>query len=165
RKIACRVISEVLVDGRGNGECRGLHQDRITIGIGLGDGRGANRTSGTDTVFDDNRLTKLARELIEDHARSDVGAATCRIWHNCADWPCWPRLCAGLCGRYRDGENRQQRQANPFHDVLSPLVLTCVPASAECPQAAPAPTINAMNYGLVAIRSPDRRAPGLYRGL
>ena len=59
----------------------------------------------------------------EDHARSDVGAAACRIRHNCTDWPCWPRLCAGLGARYREGENRQQRHANPFHHFPSALAL------------------------------------------
>src|SRR5262249_35065231 len=84
-----------------------------------------------DAIFDNDRLTKLSGELIEDHARRHVGAAACRIRHNCADWPGWPRLCAGLGAWYREDENRKQRQANPFHGFPSALVflLTSSPAS------------------------------------
>ena len=53
----------------------GVDQQGIAIGLCFRDGVGTDRSPCTDTVLDDDGLSDLLGNLIEDAARDDVGGA------------------------------------------------------------------------------------------
>ena len=52
-----------------------VHEDRVAVGLRLGDDVGADVAAGARVILDHHRLAPLARQLLADEARGDVRRA------------------------------------------------------------------------------------------
>jgi hypothetical protein len=57
---------------------RGVDQDGVAVGVGLGDRAHADGVTGPGSIFDHDRLPELGRELVADDAGHDVAGAARR---------------------------------------------------------------------------------------
>ena len=104
-EVARRVITRIRIGRRHDHVRGGMDQQRVAVGIGLGDGAHADRAAGAEAVLDHDRLAELGRETLGDRAGDDVGPAAGAERHDDADRLCRPRLtsCAARKGRKQDG--------------------------------------------------------------
>ena len=85
-------------------ERRGIVQNRVAVGIGLGDHGLADGAAGAAAIFDGEWLAKIFAELGVDDARRGVGAAGRRIRHHDPHRPVRP---SGLRARIADKRCRR----------------------------------------------------------
>ena len=71
-KVARRIIGHIRIGGGRGRVGGGVDQDRVAVGVRLGDHGGADRAAGAAAVLHHDRLTQLARERIEHDASDDV---------------------------------------------------------------------------------------------
>ncbi len=93
---------------RVDGERRnGGEEDRVAVGIRLGDHRGGDRSAGAGAVFDDDRLAEIFAELLLHDARHGVGPAPRREADHDGDRTAWIGLPSGVRnhGKRRDEPN------------------------------------------------------------
>ncbi len=59
-----------------------MHQYRVAVGLGLGDGADPDRAARARPVLDDERLAELLRQALRHRARHDVRGAAGREGHD-----------------------------------------------------------------------------------
>ncbi len=106
-EISCRIIRQVFVtDGRDGVRDR-VHHQRMAVRIAFrNDGR-ADRAACTGPIFDDDRLSKLERQLVTDRLGDDVRRPARRKWHDRAK-----RLCRPVGGAYQGRHTDCGRRSN-----------------------------------------------------
>ena len=57
-------------------------QQRVSIGVGLGDGSAAGGAAGARPVVDHDRLAEAVRQLLTDDAAEEIGRSTRRERHD-----------------------------------------------------------------------------------
>ena len=84
----------------------GLHQQRVAVGLGLGNVGRAHVAAGAWPVVDDDRLPQLLRQLLPQHAGNRVVGAAGRLRHDDGDW--LGRKALLRVGAPRGGAGQQQ---------------------------------------------------------
>lgn len=84
-EIARHVIGKIGIDRGCDGVSGRIHQDGVTVGLGLRDQRAADRAPGSAAVLHHDRLAKLRRELLQHDAGHDVGRAAGTEWDDRAN--------------------------------------------------------------------------------
>ncbi len=86
RQILERVVFHFPVEHGVDRERAGnRNADRVAVGSGPGDERGAEVAARAGTVLDDHRLAERRRELLREHARDQVGRAAGGKGHDQVD--------------------------------------------------------------------------------
>ena len=67
----------------------GMGEQRVAVGVGLGDDCGAERAAGADPVFEDESLAEVGSDMLENRARHDVGRAAGAEWNDDVDRLGW----------------------------------------------------------------------------
>ena len=111
REIAQRVVRQGLeqpgADGRGVGD----QQQRVAIGLGLGNGIAGHHAAGAGLVVHDDRLPQRFAELLRDGARGQVRNAARAEGNDDPDRPRGKGLRHGGQGQHQDG-TAQHQEAN-----------------------------------------------------
>ena len=114
-----QLLVEIGIDGMRGGR---RHQQRVAVGIAVGDEGRADVGAGAGLVDDGERLLERGGILIRHHARQDVGVAAGRERHDDLRRARWIVALGDAGGRCRDGEDRGRHSDEDcaFHD-LSPI--------------------------------------------
>ena len=79
RKILHRIVGQVRIEMRADAVGRDrVEQQRVAVGVRLGDARGRRRAAGAAAIDDDDGLAERIGELGADHPRDEVGGAARR---------------------------------------------------------------------------------------
>ena len=70
---SCHLEPQIRAGRRGHGVGRGIGENGVAVRLGLRDRGHADGVAGAGTIFDDDRLSDLRRDLIHHHARHHVG--------------------------------------------------------------------------------------------
>ena len=70
-----------------------MHQDGMAVGISLGDGANADGSASARPIFDDDGLTDIGRDVLEERARKQIGCAAWGKWHDNSNRFRRPSLC------------------------------------------------------------------------
>ena len=104
---------------RGRNRVRGrVDEQRIAIGLRLGDSAGAHRLTRPWSVLHHDSLPELSGELPEHGAGNDVDDASRRDGHDCLHRLRRPGFRKGLRGCNPQSEGGQQYHGSVFHVVL-----------------------------------------------
>jgi acyl-CoA thioesterase I len=109
-------LADAIADAAAPDHTRGNESSQLDNAAG--DKGGADHCSRTGAIFNNYRLTKLGRELIENHTRHDIDDAPGGKGDNRSDRSGRPSLCPRLSAREGEAKNRQQYEANPRHAVF-----------------------------------------------
>jgi hypothetical protein len=104
-EVAIGIVGHRLFGRRIDGMGVRDERDRVAVGAGLGERRGADDGVAARAVVDDDRLAEIFRQLGAQRARHQVGPAARRIGHDPADRPRRPGL--GLRRRQHQAGHRQ----------------------------------------------------------
>ena len=86
RKILARIVAGVLVERGADRQRAGVtQQQRVAIGIALGDRLGTDRAAGAGAVIDHDLLAEQFAHLVGNGATDDRGAAAGREWNDQRD--------------------------------------------------------------------------------
>ena len=78
-EILARIVAGILVERGADRQRAGVaQQQRVAVGIALGDRLGADRAAGAGTVVDHDFLAEHVADLVGDGAADDRGAAAGR---------------------------------------------------------------------------------------
>ena len=107
REILLRIVFDLLVQDRLDHESRACEQQRVAIGRRDRGRLGANRRAAAGLVVDDDRLAKLALQLLRQQPHHDVIRRPRRVGHDDPD-----RLARKALGNrpLRSAGQRQRRQ-------------------------------------------------------
>jgi hypothetical protein len=141
REILHAVVAQVLVEQRIDGMAVGDHQQRIAVGLRMGDGSSRDRPVRPRPALDDELLAETRRQPLGDDARDQIDQAAGRIGHHHLDGP--RRVVRLLGGRAAaDLETRKQherRQAGEkIPHVTTPPGIFCASGGASarpCPRS------------------------------
>ena len=79
RKVLHRVVGQVCIDVRADAVGRDrIQQQRVAVGVRLGDLRGGGRAAGAAAIVDDDRLPQRVGKLRPDEPGNDIGRAAGR---------------------------------------------------------------------------------------
>ena len=80
------------------------HQQRVAVGIGLGDHVGADIAVGAGAVVDDDLLAECFAEFLADGARQRVGRTAGSVGHDQPDR--FVRIGLGMAGMRKDHQRK-----------------------------------------------------------
>ncbi len=70
----------------------GMGEQRVAVGICAGHRARGDRAACAWPVFDNDRLSELGRQLLENNSWDDVGRTSRAQWNDRADGPVWPLI-------------------------------------------------------------------------
>src|SRR5450755_2148248 len=79
-----------------------MSQKRVAVGIRHGNGAGGDGAACARFVFDNDRLSELSRQLLENNSWNDIGRASRTQRYDRADGSAWPLIGAAV-GHGREG--------------------------------------------------------------
>jgi hypothetical protein len=86
RKILARIVAGILVERGADRQRAGVaEQQRVTVGIALGDRLGADRAAGAGAIVDHDLLAEQFAHLVGNGAADDRGTAAGREWNHQRD--------------------------------------------------------------------------------
>ena len=105
-----------------DGVRRGVRQDGVAVGFGADHRAHAESSTGAAAVLDNDRLTELHAERLEQRTRHDIGGAAGGEWNEGPDRFGRPRLRECRAGTKSDCRGHDQRaDQNKRHDWFRPL--------------------------------------------
>ena len=108
REALARVVAGILVERRTDRQRAGIaEQDRVAIGLALGDRLGADRTASARTVVDHDALAQQLAHLVGDHPANDRRGAARRERNHQCDGPARKVLRPRLPGAGQAEQNRR----------------------------------------------------------
>src|SRR6476660_5955758 len=141
-KILARVITDILVKRRTDGEGAGVSDQKgVAVRLGLGRRLGADGAAGTAAIVDDDALSEQLAHLVGDDARDDGGAASRRKRNDEGDGAVRPglRLCMmDAADKAKHKSENAKRSAQAAHPTTSttPLSLFVTASSSKARRSA-----------------------------
>jgi hypothetical protein len=99
REVFLQVVRQLLEHRRCNRVVHRAHQQRVAVGLALGDEVGAERGTGAGLALDDHGLAETGCQLLGEGARQHLGGAAGREGHDEGDRLVRPRVCVGMGGQ------------------------------------------------------------------
>ena len=166
-KILARVITDILVKRRTDGEGAGVSDQKgVAVRLGLGRRLGADGAAGTAAIVDDDALSEQLAHLVGDDARDDGGAASRRKRNDEGDGAVRPglRLCmmdaADTAKHKSENAKRSAQAAHPTtpHDTLVVVRDGIVLESSKVRKASPARSSQSLLPGAAVSARPRGQA-------
>ena len=110
-----------------HGEGGERHQDRVAVGLGLGDGGVADGAAGAAAVLDDDRLAEDLLEGRRDRPRREVCLAARRERHHHGDIARGPAPLAP-CGRHETAARESGQRERAFQEMTAVHGVAPIPA-------------------------------------
>jgi hypothetical protein len=99
-----RIVAQLRIQELVGGHSRATDQDRVAVGIRMGDHVARDVAAGARLVLDHHRLAPHLLQAVADEARGDIGRAARRERHHDAH-----RFCRPVRGRRGAGHNNRRR--------------------------------------------------------